>query len=81
MVSGTFSGIAHMLRGEISTCNLLQFCLDHGAGRQHGFVPVTMLAMVFGVGILNLFAHSRFGRRPFYAYEAITGAQLRILKI
>ncbi|MDZ7906684.1 MAG: RIP metalloprotease RseP [Cypionkella sp.] len=79
VVSGTFSGIAYMLRGEISTCNLsgpVGLASTMGQAASTGFESfVTMLAMVsLGVGILNLLPIPVLdgGHLVFYAYEAIT---------
>lgn len=79
VVTGTFSGIAHMIRGEISTCNLsgpVGLASTMGQAASTGFESfITMLAMVsLGVGILNLLPIPILdgGHLVFFAYEAIT---------
>ncbi len=79
VVSGTFSGIAHMIRGEISTCNIsgpVGLASAMGQAASTGIETfVTMLAMVsLGVGILNLLPIPVLdgGHLVFFAYEALT---------
>ena len=79
VVTGTFSGIAHMLRGEISTCNIsgpVGLADAMGDAASTGLESfITMLAMVsMGVGILNLLPVPVLdgGHLMFFAIEAIT---------
>jgi len=78
VVEGTFSGVVHMVRGEISTCNLsgpVGLAETMGEAAQSGWQTfLTMLAMVsLGVGILNLLPIPVLdgGHLAFFAYEAI----------
>jgi regulator of sigma E protease len=79
VLDGTISGIAHMIRGEISTCNLagpVGLAETMGEAASTGLESfVTMLAMVsLGVGLLNLMPVPMLdgGHLMFYAYEAIS---------
>jgi regulator of sigma E protease len=76
---GTFSGLLHMIRGDISTCNLsgpVGLADTMGQAARSGVESfVTMLAMVsLGVGILNLLPVPVLdgGHLVFFAVEAIT---------
>lgn len=76
---GTFSGLLHMIRGDISTCNLsgpVGLADTMGQAARSGVDSfVTMLAMVsLGVGILNLLPVPVLdgGHLVFFAVEAIT---------
>jgi regulator of sigma E protease len=78
--TGTFSGMVHMIRGEISTCNLsgpVGLADTMGEAARTGLQSfVTMVAMIsMGVGILNLLPIPVLdgGHLVFYAYEAIAG--------
>lgn len=77
--NGTFSGIAHMVRGDISTCNIsgpVGLADTMGDAARTGIESfITMLAMVsLGVGILNLLPVPVLdgGHLVFFAVEAIT---------
>ena len=79
VLAGTYSGIAHMIRGEISTCNLsgpVGLASTMGDAARSGLESfVTMLAIVsLGVGLLNLLPVPVLdgGHLVFFAYEAIT---------
>jgi regulator of sigma E protease len=79
VVEGTFSGLAHMIRGQISTCNLsgpLGLASTMGEAATSGVETfIIMLAMVsLGVGIFNLLPVPVLdgGHLVFFAYEAIT---------
>jgi regulator of sigma E protease len=76
---GTFSGLIHMIRGDISTCNLsgpVGLADTMGQAARSGLESfITMLAMVsLGVGILNLLPVPVLdgGHLVFFAVEAIT---------
>jgi regulator of sigma E protease len=76
---GTFSGLFHMIRGDISTCNLsgpVGLADTMGQAARSGLESfITMLAMVsLGVGILNLLPVPVLdgGHLVFFAVEAIT---------
>ena len=80
VVHGTFSGLLHMIRGEISTCNLsgpVGLADTMGDAARSGLESfITMLAMVsLGVGILNLLPIPVLdgGHLVFFAAEAISG--------
>ncbi len=77
--ASTFSGLLHMVRGDISTCNLsgpVGLAGTMGDAARGGLESfVSMLAVVsLGVGILNLFPVPVLdgGHLVFFAYEAIT---------
>jgi regulator of sigma E protease len=79
VVAGTYSGMAHMIRGEISTCNLsgpVGLANTMGDAARSGLDSfITMLAVVsMGVGLLNLLPVPVLdgGHLVFFAYEAIT---------
>ncbi len=78
VVQSTFSGLAHMIRGEISTCNLsgpVGLASTMGDAARTGAESfISMLAMVsLGVGMLNLLPIPVLdgGHLAFFAYEAI----------
>lgn len=80
VLSGSLSGIAHLVRGEISSCNLsgpVGLAGAMGDAARSGLASfVSMLAVVsLGVGLLNLFPIPVLdgGHLVFFAYEAITG--------
>ncbi|MFN3607334.1 MAG: site-2 protease family protein [Cypionkella sp.] len=80
VLAGTYSGLAHMIRGEISTCNLsgpVGLASTMGDAARSGLESfVSMLAVVsLGVGLLNLLPVPVLdgGHLVFYAYEAISG--------
>lgn len=79
VVQGTLSGMAHMIRGDISTCNLsgpVGLASTMGEAARTGVENfISMLAMVsLGVGLLNLMPIPVLdgGHLVFFAYEAIT---------
>jgi regulator of sigma E protease len=79
VLQGTASGIAHIIRGEISTCNLsgpVGLAEAMGDAARTGLESfVTMLAMVsLGVGLMNLLPVPVLdgGHLVFFAYEAVT---------
>ncbi len=79
MVSTTFSGLAHLVTGQISTCNLsgpIGMAETMGDAARNGLESfIGMLAVLsLGVGILNLFPIPVLdgGHLVFHAYEAIT---------
>ncbi|MGB7241987.1 MAG: RIP metalloprotease RseP [Sulfitobacter sp.] len=80
IITGTFSGLRHMIAGDISTCNLsgpIGIAQTSGAMASQGaqsfiwFIAVLSTA----VGLLNLFPVPALdgGHLVFYAYEAVTG--------
>ncbi len=79
MVTTTFSGLAHLITGQISTCNLagpIGMAETMGDAARNGMESfIGMLAVLsLGVGILNLFPIPVLdgGHLVFYAYEAVT---------
>jgi regulator of sigma E protease len=77
-VTTTFSGIAHLITGQISTCNLsgpIGMAETMGDAARNGVESfIGMLAVLsLGVGILNLFPIPVLdgGHLVFYAYEAV----------
>lgn len=79
VLSGSLSGMAHLIRGDISSCNLsgpvgLAGAMgDAARGGVETFV--SLLAVVsLGIGLLNLFPIPVLdgGHLVFYAYEAVT---------
>jgi regulator of sigma E protease len=79
MTTTTFSGLAHMIQGAISSCNLsgaIGMAETAGDAARNGAVSfVSMLAILsLGVGILNLFPIPVLdgGHLMFHAYEAVT---------
>lgn len=80
VLSGSLSGMAHLVRGEISSCNLsgpVGLAGAMGDAARSGLASfVSMLAVVsLGVGLLNLFPIPVLdgGHLVFFAYEAVTG--------
>ena len=80
VISGSLSGLGHMISGAISTCNLsgpIGIAQTSGAMASQGaenfiwFIAVLSTA----VGLLNLFPVPALdgGHLVFYAYEAVTG--------
>ncbi|WP_289091666.1 site-2 protease family protein, partial [uncultured Sulfitobacter sp.] len=80
IISGSLSGLKHMIVGNISTCNLsgpVGIAQTSGAMASQGaqsfiyFIAVLSTA----VGLLNLFPIPALdgGHLVFYAYEAVTG--------
>ena len=80
IIDGSLSGLAHMITGAISTCNLsgpIGIAQTSGAMASQGaqsfiwFIAVLSTA----VGLLNLFPVPALdgGHLVFYAYEAVTG--------
>ncbi len=80
IINGSLSGLAHMITGAISTCNLsgpIGIAETSGAMASQGaqnfiwFIAVLSTA----VGMLNLFPVPALdgGHLVFYAYEAVTG--------
>jgi regulator of sigma E protease len=80
VLSGSLSGIVHLVRGDISSCNLsgpVGLAGAMGDAARSGLSTfVSMLAVVsLGVGLLNLFPIPVLdgGHLVFFAYEAVTG--------
>ena len=80
VLSGSLSGMVHLVRGDISSCNLsgpVGLAGAMGDAARSGLSSfVSMLAVVsLGVGLLNLFPIPVLdgGHLVFFAYEAITG--------
>lgn len=80
VLSGSVSGIVHLVRGDISSCNLsgpVGLAGAMGDAARSGLSSfVSMLAVVsLGVGLLNLFPIPVLdgGHLVFFAYEAVTG--------
>ncbi len=80
VLSGSLSGMIHLVRGDISSCNLsgpVGLAGAMGDAARSGLASfVSMLAVVsLGVGLLNLFPVPVLdgGHLVFFAYEAITG--------
>jgi regulator of sigma E protease len=80
MVTTTFSGLGHMISGQISTCNMsgvVGMAETMGDAAKAGMTTfVSMLAVLsLGIGILNLFPIPVLdgGHLVFYAYEALAG--------
>jgi regulator of sigma E protease len=79
IVSGTFSGLAHIVRGDISTCNLkgpIGIAKTSGAAASLGvdnFILVIGLLSA-SVGLMNLFPIPVLdgGHLVFHAWEAVT---------
>ena len=80
VISGSLSGLGHMISGAVSTCNLsgpIGIAQTSGAMASQGaenfiwFIAVLSTA----VGLLNLFPVPALdgGHLVFYAYEAVTG--------
>ena len=77
-VSATFTGISHLITGQISTCNLsgpIGMAETMGDAARNGLESfLGMLAVLsLGVGILNLFPIPVLdgGHLVFHAYEAV----------
>ena len=82
MTTTTFSGLSHMIRGAISSCNLsgaIGMAETAGDAARNGAQSfVSMIAILsLGIGILNLFPIPVLdgGHLVFHAYEAITRRQ------
>jgi regulator of sigma E protease len=82
MTTTTFSGLSHMIKGAISSCNLsgaIGMAETAGDAARNGVESfIGMLAILsLGVGILNLFPIPILdgGHLVFYAYEAVTRRQ------
>jgi regulator of sigma E protease len=79
IVTGTFSGIAHILRGDISTCNLkgpIGIAKTSGAAASSGLDSFIwfIAALSAAVGLMNLFPIPVLdgGHLVFHAWEAVT---------
>lgn len=79
MVTTTFSGLGHLISGQISTCNLsgpIGMAETMGDAARNGLESfIGMVAVLsLGVGILNLFPIPVLdgGHLVFHAYEAVT---------
>ena len=79
IVTSTFSGIAHIVRGDISTCNLkgpIGIAETSGAAATMGIDSFIwfLAALSTAVGLMNLFPVPVLdgGHLVFHAYEAIT---------
>ena len=79
IITGTFSGIAHIVRGDISTCNLkgpIGIAETSGAAASMGVDQFIwfIAALSTAVGLMNLFPVPVLdgGHLVFHAYEAIT---------
>jgi regulator of sigma E protease len=79
LITDTFSGIAHIIRGDISTCNLkgpIGMAEITGAAATSGLANFifTIGAISTAVGLMNLFPIPVLdgGHLVFYAWEAIT---------
>lgn len=79
IITGTFSGIAHIVRGDISTCNLkgpIGIAETSGAAATMGTQSFIwfIAALSTAVGLMNLFPVPVLdgGHLVFHAYEAIT---------
>jgi regulator of sigma E protease len=79
IVTMTFSGIAHILRGEISTCNLkgpIGIAKTSGAAASQGLDNFiwTIAMLSAAVGLMNLFPIPVLdgGHLVFHAWEAVT---------
>ncbi len=80
MVTMTFSGLYHMVRGDVSTCSMsgvIGIAETMGDAAKDGWISfVSMLAVLsLGIGLLNLFPIPVLdgGHLVFHAYEAATG--------
>ncbi|MEL6619848.1 MAG: RIP metalloprotease RseP [Pseudomonadota bacterium] len=80
IITGTFSGLGHMVTGAISTCNLsgpIGIAQVSGTMASQGFDSFIWFIAVLStaVGLLNLFPIPALdgGHLVFYAYEAVTG--------
>jgi regulator of sigma E protease len=79
IITSTFSGIAHIVRGDISTCNLkgpIGIAETSGAAATMGIEQFIwfIAALSTAVGLMNLFPVPVLdgGHLVFHAYEAIT---------
>jgi regulator of sigma E protease len=79
IVTGTFSGLAHIIRGDISTCNLkgpIGIAKTSGAAASMGLETFIwfIAALSTAVGLMNLFPIPVLdgGHLVFHAWEAIT---------
>jgi regulator of sigma E protease len=79
IVTGTFSGLAHMITGQISTCNLkgpIGIAETSGAAASSGLEGFIWFIAAFStaVGLMNLFPVPVLdgGHLVFHAWEAIT---------
>ena len=80
IITGSFSGLYHMVSGAISSCNMsgpLGIAQVSGAMARQGFENFIYFIGVLStaVGLLNLFPIPVLdgGHLTFYAYEAVTG--------
>ncbi len=80
IITGTFSGLGHMITGAISTCNLsgpIGIAQVSGTMASQGLDDFVWFIAVLStaVGLLNLFPIPALdgGHLVFYAYEAVTG--------
>ncbi|MDW4497735.1 RIP metalloprotease RseP [Sulfitobacter sp. D35] len=80
IMEGSISGLAHMISGAISTCNLsgpIGIAQTSGAMASQGAVSFVWFIAVLStaVGLLNLFPIPALdgGHLVFYAYEAVSG--------
>jgi regulator of sigma E protease len=79
IITGTFSGLAHIIRGDISTCNLkgpIGIAKTSGAAASMGVETFIwfIAALSTAVGLMNLFPVPVLdgGHLVFHAWEAIT---------
>ena len=79
LIADTFSGIAHIVRGDISTCNLkgpIGMAEITGAAATSGWASFiyTIAAISTAVGLMNLFPIPVLdgGHLVFFAWEAVT---------
>ena len=80
IVSGSISGLYHMITGQISSCNLsgpVGIAQTSGAMASQGFLDFVFFIGVLSaaIGMLNLFPIPMLdgGHLVFYAYEAVVG--------
>ena len=81
-IEGTFSGISHMITGQISTCNIsgpIGIAETSGslAGQSLMDYIGLIAALSTAIGLINLFPVPILdgGHLMFFAYEAVTGRQ------
>ena len=81
-IEGTFSGISHMVSGQISTCNLSgPIGIAETSGSLAGQSLINYIGLIAAlstaIGLINLFPVPILdgGHLMFFAYEAITGRQ------
>jgi regulator of sigma E protease len=79
IITGTFSGLAHIARGDISTCNLkgpIGIAKTSGAAASMGLESFILLiaGLSTAVGLMNLFPIPVLdgGHLVFHAWEAVT---------